>query len=84
MKKKKTVKQTFIWLAVGAFAGLVAAGQTCLAQTAGEGEISMESPAAPETSLPPPVPQAGSSISKVTGRFSARGRGAPDREDTVA
>jgi hypothetical protein len=84
MKKIKTVRKTFIWLAVGAFSGLVAAGQPCLAQTAGEGEISKESRTAPETSVPPPAPQAGSSISKYTNRFSARERGAPDREDTVA
>src|SRR5262249_16755051 len=84
MKKIKTMKQAFIWLAVGAFIGLVAPGQTCLAQTAEEGEASKETRTAPETPVPPQAPQAGKSISKLTNRISTRERGAPDREDSVA
>src|SRR5262249_40002701 len=84
MKKIKTVKQAFIWLTVGAVTGLVVAGQTCLAQTAVEGEVSKETRTAPETSVPPPAPQASKSISKLTNRISTRERLAPDREDSVA
>jgi outer membrane protein assembly factor BamA len=83
MKTRQVVRGTFMWLAVCVFPGLIATGQTCLAQTAGEGEISEESRATPETSVPPPAPQAGKSISNLTGRFSIRERGAPQREDVV-
>jgi outer membrane protein assembly factor BamA len=83
MKTGQIVRETFMWLAMVAVTGLIATGQTCFAQTAGAGEISKESAPAPEAPVPPP-PQAGNSISKITGRFSTRERGAPDREETVA
>src|SRR5262249_42123002 len=84
MKTRHIVKGTFNWLAVIAVIGLIATGQTCLAQTAEEGEISKETRTAPETSVPPPAPQGGKSISKLTNRVSTRERLAPDREDAVA
>ena len=84
MKTRQIVRGIFIWLAVCAFPGLIATGQTCLAQTAAEGESSKESRAVPETSALPSAPQTGKTISKFTGRFSTRERGAPDREQVVA
>lgn len=80
MKSRQIVRVIFIWLAVCAFPGLIATGQTCLAQTAAEGESSKESRTVPKTSAPP-APQGGKSISHL---FSAHERSAPDREETVA
>jgi hypothetical protein len=84
MKTRKMVRRIFIRLAVCAFPWLIATGQTCLAQTAVQGEIAKASGSVPETSAPPPAPQAGNSISKFTSRFATRERGAPDREDAAA
>jgi outer membrane protein assembly factor BamA len=82
MNIRRIVQGTIIALAVMAVIGVIAPGQTCFAQTTGEGEVSKENPA-PETPAAP-TPQAGDTISKITGRFSTRERGAPDREEIVA
>jgi Omp85 superfamily domain len=52
MKMRQIVRGTFIWLAVSAFPGLIATGQTCLAQTAVEGDSSKEIQAAPTSQAP--------------------------------
>ena len=45
------VRKIFMYLAVCGFSVLIAAGQSALAQTAGDGDSSKESRTAPETSV---------------------------------
>jgi hypothetical protein len=86
MKLNQVVSEAFIRIAMSLLFGLIVAWQTCLAQTAGEEEISKEGQmvlANSDPSVTTSGPQASQSISNLMKRFSSRGRGAPVREDQI-
>src|SRR5262249_24902344 len=86
MQIKREVSTVFRRRTVGLLFGLLVVTQTCLAQTAGEGEIPKENQtvaANPGSSAPPSTQQTGKSISNLSNRFSNHERGAPVREDLI-